>query len=404
MKKKMMAGAAMVPLLMMASAASAEGKSGFQLKPTLDARLRYEVVDQGALEAEAATLRVRPGVEAKAGLVTLLAEAEGTVALVDDYNAFGFVIADEQRRPQFALISDPENIELNRLQVQVGKGTEKVTLGRQRIVLDDHRWVGSGAWRQNDQTFDAVRAEGKLAGVTVDVAYSNSQRTSLGRDAGPRTAYDGDFVFAGAGSKLGPVQGKLFAYLIDYEEPFYLANSSKTIGGFLTGALPIGGKNKLNLRASYARQSDHGNNPFDYAADYLSLEGGTTVAGFNLSGGWEKLGSDNGRAVQAPMATLHKFNGWADLFLTTPANGLEDAYVSVTRKFDGVKALPGLNLAVAWHQFDSDVGDVEYGTEWDASLGFKVGKVGLLAKYADYEAKGFGLDTRKYWLSAEVAF
>jgi len=66
-----------------------------------------------------------------------------------------------------------------------------------------------------------------------------------------------------------------------------------------------------------------------------------------------------------------------------------------------VKALPGLIVAIAFHQFDSDAGNVEYGTELDASAGFKLGRVGLLAKYADYDAKDFGVDTRKFWLQAE---
>jgi hypothetical protein len=102
------------------------------------------------------------------------------------------------------------------------------------------------------------------------------------------------------------------------------------------------------------------------------------------------------------MATLHKFNGWADLFLTTPNKGLRDFYLGGAYRFDGVKALPGLNAAVAWHTFEADVGGLDYGDEWDASLGFKLGKVALLAKYANYRAKGFGLDTEKLWLQAEV--
>lgn len=157
------------------------------------------------------------------------------------------------------------------------------------------------------------------------------------------------------------------------------------------------------LRASYARQSDHGDNPFDYAADYWSFEGGTRLAGFDLAAGWE-LGSDHGRAVQTPMATLHKFNGWADLFLTTPPAGLEDAYVTIGRKFEQVKLVRGLNATIAFHQFDSAAGDVEYGTEWDASLGFRLGKASMLLKYADYDSKDFGTDTRKLWLQAEWAF
>jgi hypothetical protein len=65
--------------------------------------------------------------------------------------------------------------------------------------------------------------------------------------------------------------------------------------------------------------------------------------------------------------------------------------------------MPGLNANVAFHQFDSAVGDLEYGTEWDASAGFKIGKFGLLLKYADYDAMAFGVDTRKLWLQAEWA-
>ena len=373
------------------------------IKPILDARLRYEAVDQGPLEADAVTFRLRAGAEAKLGKFSLLAEGEGTIAPINDYNAFPFPLADSQRRPQFAVVPDPRNIELNRLQLQYKSKAVGVTLGRQRINLDDQRWVGSVGWRQNEQTFDAIRGEAKLGPAAVDVTYAISQRTIFGEDAGPRTAIDGDFLFAGLSSKLGPVQGKLFTYLIDYDEAFALANNSQTYGGFLSGAIPLGKATKLNLRASYARQSDYGANPFDYAADYWSFEVGTKVAGFNVAGGWEQLGSDNGRAVQTPLATLHKFNGWADVFLTTPSTGLEDSYVSIGRTFDGVKMLPGLNANVVFHQFDSARGDIEYGTEWDASAGFKIGKVGLLLKYADYDAKDFGVDTRKLWLQAEWA-
>ena len=386
-----------------ADAGKPKHRDELQIKPILDARLRYEDVDQGALDADALTLRLRAGAEAKAGNFSILAEGEGTVAPVNNYNAFPFAVADDQRRTQFAVVADPENIELNRLQVQYKSGTVTATAGRQRINLDDQRWVGSVGWRQNEQTFDAVRGEAKLGPAALDVTYAISQRTIFGEDAGPGTALRGDFIFAGTGSKLGPVQGKLFSYLLDYDEDFFLANSSQTYGGLLTGTLPLG-TGKISLRASYARQSDYGDNPFDYAADYWSFEAGTKIAGFAVAGGWERLGSDRGHALQTPMATLHKFNGWADLFLTTPPAGLEDAYLSLGKTFDGVKALPGLNANIVFHQFDSAVGKLEYGTEWDASAGFKIGKVGLLLKYADYDAKGFGVDTRKLWLQAEWAY
>jgi hypothetical protein len=380
------------------------GTGDLQVKPLIDARLRYENVDQPTLDADALTFRVRAGAEASLGQFALLAEAEATAALVNDYNAFPFSLPGEKQwRPDHSVVADPANIELNRLQLQYKAKMATLTIGRQRINLDDQRWVGSVGWRQNEQTFDAIRGEAKLGPMSADVTYAMKQRTIFGSDAGPRTAFDGHFLFAGVGSKLGPIQGKLFAYLLDYDEDFFLANSSQTYGLALSSAVPITDKVKLSLRASYARQSDYAENPFTYSADYLSLEAGTTLAGFTMAAGWEKLGSDNGRSVQTPMATLHKFNGWADLFLTTPANGLEDSYASVSRKFEKVKLLPGLNATVAYHQFDSDVGNIEYGTEWDASLGFKIRRISFLAKFADYDARDFGVDTRKFWLQAEWA-
>lgn len=133
------------------------------------------------------------------------------------------------------------------------------------------------------------------------------------------------------------------------------------------------------------------------------MEGGPTLAGFTLLAGLEKLGSDKGRAVQTPLATLHRHNGWADLFTTTPNAGLEDRYLTVSRKFDRVKALPGLNATVTYHRFDSDVGQLHYGNELDASVGFSLRRVGILAKFARYDARSFAVDTRKFWLQAEWA-
>jgi hypothetical protein len=385
-----------------ALAAEAQGSDILQVKPLLDARLRYENVEQATSDAIALTFRVRAGIEGKIGHFSALVEGEGTVAPDDHYNAFPFPLPGKnQWRPSHSVIADPESFELNRLQLQYKAGGTSLTLGRQRINIDDQRWVGSVGWRQNEQTFDALRGETKIGPVAGDLTSAISQRTVFGSDAGPRTALDGHFVFAGLSSKLGPVQAKGFAYLLDYDEAFLFANSSQTYGLALSTVVPIRGKTKLSLRASYARQSDYAQNPFNYAADYWSIEAGTTLAGFILAGGWESLGGDNGRGLQTPLATLHKFNGWADMFLNTPAAGLEDAYVAVARKFEKVKALPGLNAAFAFHRFDSDEGDVDYGTEWDASAGFRLGRVAVLAKYADYSAREFGTNTRKLWLQAE---
>lgn len=374
---------------------------GITVKPILDFRLRGEFVDRDApvTDADAITLRGRAGVELSSGHFAWLTEGEATAAANHRYND---TIAANGVEPH-AIVADPRNLELNRFQVQYRSKKLTVTLGRQRINLDDQRFVGSAGWRQNEQTFDAVRAEAKLGPVMLDETLSNSQRTIYGRDAGPRTAYLGRFWLLGAGVKQGPVTAKSFSYLLDYHEPIMAAFASQTYGARAVAAIPLAKKTALNLALSYARQSDYKANPFHYTATYLAAEAGMTVAGFGLTAGYEQLGSNNGRAVQTPMATLHKFNGWADLFLTTPAKGLQDAYVTVGRKF-AVKALPGLNAGITYHHFDSDVGDLRYGHEWDAVAGFKKGRAAVLIKYADYRARSFGVNNRKSWVQLEWSY
>ncbi len=373
-----------------------------ELLPILSARARAEFVDQGTLDATAVTLRVRAGAEVRRGALSVLAEGEATLAPVSRYNAFPFPLpGEEQSRPGYAAIPDPANAELNRLQLEYRYRGGAVTLGRQRIDLDDQRWVGSVGWRQNEQTFDALRGVAKLGPVTADVTYAISQRTIFGTDAGPRTAIDGDFILAGVSAGKGAVSGKLFGYLLDFDESFAVANSSQTYGGLLTAAIPIGPRASAGLRASYARQSDYGANPFNYSADYWSLEASAKLARADLVAGIETLGSDNGRAVQTPLATLHKFNGWADVFLVTPPAGLQDVFVSLGGRFPGVRALPGLNASIALHRFRSSEGGLRYGDELDVAVGARFKTVGALVKYARYKARGFGVDTSKIWLQLE---
>ncbi|MFM6932866.1 MAG: alginate export family protein [Novosphingobium sp.] len=384
---------------------------GLSLDPIVDMRLRYEAVDQPATDADAITLRVRAGAELKhkSGL-SLLAEAEGTIGVLNDYNAFPFTIVDSQRRPAFSVVADPMNVELNRLQVQYKSKPFTATVGRQRINLDDQRFVGSVGWRQNEQTFDAVRAEAALGPVSLDATYAISQRTIFGVDGGPRTAYDGDFAFLGAAAKFGPVQVKAFGYLLDFdakEQAGALATTNadtQTWGARATGSFKLAPKTTLNLAASYARQSDYQDNPANYGVDYVAADATLAFGPLGANAGYEKLGSNGTRAVQTPMATMHKFNGWADVFLTTPAAGIEDWYGGVSYKFAKIKALPGLNAAVSYHRYESDFGSVHYGDEWNASLGFKLKRVSVLAKYANYDAAGFGVDTSKFWLQLEMAY
>lgn len=419
MKKTTFAAALFASSITFAHPAQAAGKSNFgdpipvgeglTLDPIIDARIRYEGVDQPTVDADALTVRLRTGVELKhaPSHLSVLVEAEGTLGLVNDYNAFPFALpGNPQRRPQFAVVADGESLGLNRAQIMYRTKDFGLTVGRQRINLDDQRFVGSVAWRQNEQTFDAVRAEATLGPISFDGTYAIGFDTIFGSEAGPRAHVDGDFVFLQASAKLGPLTAKAFSYILDYDEAFAFANSSQTYGGRVSGTFPLAKALKLNVLASYARQSAIGSAPAAYEADFMVGELGLVYQGFTLTGGYEKLGAarTSGKSFQTPLSTLHKFNGWADLFLTTPANGLEDTYVTLAKAFPKATAVQGLNANVTYHEFRSDEGGVKFGTEWDASLGFKTKKIGWLVKYANYNADRFGVDRQILWLQAEVAF
>lgn len=374
------------------------------IDPIVEGRLRWEHVDQDDvnLDADAVTMRLRAGAEFKLNHLSFLVEGEGTLGLLNDFNDTNIGNGVEPH----SVVADPQNIDLNRIQVAYKVNGNGVTIGRQRINLDDQRWVGSVAWRQNEQTFDAVRGEAKIGPVALDATVSWSQRTIFGIDAGPRQAFDGTYYFLGAGVKAGPVNLKGFAYLLDFDDALQVANSSKTFGLRATTELPLSKTVKLDMIGSYARQSDWKNSVRNYDADFINGEAGLAFKGLRVAGGYELLGSDNGFALQTPMATLHKFNGWADAFLTTPAGGLQDAYGSLSYKVGDMGMLKGINALVSYHQFDSDVGDVEYGTEWNAQLGFKVEQFAILAKYANYNAVSYPVsgDIEKFWLELSFAY
>ncbi|GAA4742383.1 hypothetical protein GCM10023264_04410 [Sphingomonas daechungensis] len=188
--------------LLIPGAANAET---FALRPLIDLRVRYEHVEQDGLpdDARAFTMRIRPGVSLSAGPWSVLAEAEATAALVDDYNS------GTNGRLDHPVVVDPQNVELIRVQMRYadGKG-HTATLGRQVLELADQRFVGSSNFRQNQQTFDAARIQlGKANGPFADLTYAWSDRTVNGThgQGARQQAVSGDNVFALAGYQSVPV-------------------------------------------------------------------------------------------------------------------------------------------------------------------------------------------------------
>lgn len=374
------------------------------LTPLAEARLRWERVDQGDLprRSDAVTARVRTGIAATAGPWSALAEAQGNLAIVPDY--FDGVHPDATR----PLIGDPQSIGLYRAQVQYRADALTLTAGRQRIALDDERFVGTAAIRNNGQTFDAVRAElVPVKGVKADLSYVWGVRTVWGIDgtgARPRSI-GGNSVLANLGwaTPIGTLTG--FAYLIDADEATLQGYrlSSQTYGARLAGSRPLGTA-KLAYQASWARQSDYHRNPNDYAADYWLADVALDLNGPRLGGGYEVLGADRGQALasfQTPLSSIFKFQGWADKVTTTPADGIRDLYASTGWGWKQVGPVKALGLSAIWHRFESDRLVRHYGNEIDLLAQGKVGRTTASLRYADYQADRFGTDTQKLWLQLD---
>lgn len=389
--------------------AMAEGKpfgpmqigDGVTLDPIVDVRLRAETAEQDTFAdtAESVTVRTRAGANLKfAKNFSILAEAEGTFHLKGDFND---TLPGNGIEP-FPVIADPDSIELNRIQAAYNGKDVSATIGRQRIILDDARFVGNVGWRQNEQTFDAGRVKAKLGPITVDQTYAIGQRTIFGSES-PNNVFDGEFVFTNVKAPLGDkVTLTGFRYEMNYEDR--LAFASTTYGATAIAKFPVGGVT-LGLKGTFASQSDAGQNPNDFTTEYYLGEASVSFSGFTLRAQHEVLGSDGGRAsFQTPLATAHKFNGYADLFLVTPATGLADTNVRLSKKFKVPGLKSGINVQLTYHEFESDFGDIEYGTEFDAVVSFKIKDVAILAKLGDYYTDGFGPDTTRFTLQAGISF
>ncbi len=363
-----------------------------------DLRARSEMVgDDGfARDADATTARLRAGLRlAPAAGWTVLLEGEG-VAGFGNYNS------GANGKTQYPLVMDPTGAELNQVWVGWKNAQGGVTVGRQRILLDNQRWVGNVGWRQNEQTFDAVAAQWKpVKDLTLSYYWLDKVHRAAGDKALNRLARERrlDTHLVNVAWKRGRQQWAGYAYLHDDRD--VASASSATYGLRWTGAVAADGQG-FGWSAEYARQTDHARNPARFSVNYWLLEPTWTQGKTTFRAGWEHLGSNGVVALQTPLATLHAFNGWDDQFLTTPAKGMEDRYLGVGGKFGSGKAAGKLNWAVAWHDYRADVGSLHYGSEWNASLGFPLpGGLNGMLKVADYRADRFSRDNTKLWLQVE---
>ena len=120
----------------------------------------------------------------------------------------------------------------------------------------------------------------------------------------------------------------------------------------------------------------------------------------------ELMEGDGVKGFTTPLATLHKFNGWADKFLATPPNGLEDKYLTGAVTLKAVGVFETLTLSAAYHDYEAERVDAGYGEELNVSLAAKIKKVNVMLKFADFEegALPAARATQKVWGQVEFVW
>jgi hypothetical protein len=195
-------------------------------------------------------------------------------------------------------------------------------------------------------------------------------------------------------------QLSLFGYHMDFDNGAGLSNDS--YGALWSGSPEIAKGWQLPFAVSLASQREAGDNPTDYSAGYRQVELGIAHAPWSLKVGQEVLEGDAtrpNRRFQTPLATLHAFQGNADLFLVTPPQGIDDRYVVAAA------TLGGFRFQLDWHDYEAEAIARPYGTEWNASVSRQFARrYDVLLKAADYRADGFAADVTKLWMMISANF
>jgi hypothetical protein len=392
------------PAVVQADDAFFEALSGG--KVSFSARARYETVDQDNALKDADAFTIRTTLGYKTGDFhgfSAFAEVEDVSDLgSDDYNS------TTNGEGAYSVIADPDGTEVNQAYLQYNGFDTEFKFGRQEITYRKapfHRFIGNVLWRQNHQSFDAFSLSNThFADTTVNYAYIDEIHTIFGDDRNAGVIKDGDIDIAAhlvnlqyGGLSIGKLEG--YGYFLDYKDDDQL--SSETLGLRLSGAQPINDDWKFIYTAEFANQDEYKGRDMDDQNYYLG-EVGAKYKGWLAKVSYELQEGDGDDSFRTPLGTNHAFQGWADQFLATPTEGLEDIYVTVVGKVLGAK------VVAVYHDFETDKGSADAGDEIDLLVQKTFQKHYTLGmKYSDYDAGDSSVgkvDTEKFWVFGQVKF
>ncbi len=334
----------------------------------LDARLRYEYngSDNATESINGLGLRTRLG---------YTWDWDGGVSSQVEVEDLHFVESDN--RPGL----DVPTTEVNQAWIDF----EGIKIGRQVYTLDDHRFIGHVGWRQNIQSFDAATGSFKPDQKTqLNFGYLDSvNRVNA-------TTQDLAGVIANGNRKISDALSlTAFAYLLDFEQT--ALTSSDTYGLRATGKRENDDRS-LGYAISYAKQNDNSGSTTSFELDYLAGEITGSANGSTFAFGFEFLEGDGTSGFSTPLATVHKFNGFADQFAGASlglAGGLSQGLRDYYLRYTGEIARLGMPIAISYHHFEAENLNDFLGNELDMVATYKLSDhAQIVSKYAYFYSDG----------------
>ena len=368
-------------------------------------RTRYQSVDDTWLgDAKAFTTRIN------LTSTFLLDEANQWQFKVQPNYVFAFNNGDYNSitvRQNTSPIPDPEGFNLSKLVLAYDSEEDwEVKLGRQNLSFDNERFIGGVDFWQTPQNFDALKFDfNDQMNWHVQYAYSNKVNRIFGKDAKSAILKDDvrhDNYLLGSIEKR-PVnelgEHSINAHLLNVEFKtdnnlhfvaynYLVENKSQAHFSTNTTGLRISDefkpdKIKYRYTAEFALQENKYNNPWEYQAWYSLFETSLQYKSHIFQLSQEVFSQDNKHTFITPLATNHKFQGWADVVSGYDMQtGLRDQYITYRGRLNKIR------WRAVYHEFTDYESSENIGNEFDIELAYRASrKWEFKLVYATFKAK-----------------